>query len=90
MERIRSRGQVHRKFTGFEVHGKLPAAGSKIQVEGKDIGEITSVASLPLASGDRRVALGYIRREAAAPGKLVEAGGSEARVANFPFAEIFK
>jgi aminomethyltransferase len=90
VERIRSRGQVHRKFTGFEVHGELPAAGSKIQVEGKDIGEITSVASLPLESGDRRVALGYIRREAAAPGKLVEAGGSEARVANFPFAEIFK
>ena len=90
VERIRSRGQVHRKFTGFEVHGELPAAGSKIQVEGKDIGEITSVASLPLASGDRRVALGYIRREAAAPGKVVEAGGSEARVANFPFPEIFK
>ena len=90
VERIRSRGQVHRKFTGFEVHGELPAAGSKIQVEGKDIGEITSVASLPLASGDRRVALGYIRREAAAPGKLVDASGSEARAANLPFAEIFK
>jgi folate-binding protein YgfZ len=90
VERIRSRGQVHRKFTGFEVQGQLPASGSKIQAQGKDVGEITSAASLPLASGDRRVALGYIRREAAAPGKQVEAGGSEALVANPPFAEIFK
>jgi folate-binding protein YgfZ len=89
VERIRSRGQVHRKFAGFEVHGELPAPGSKIHADGKDVGEITSVASLPLASGDRRVALGYIRREAAMPGRLIEAGGSEARVANLPFAEIF-
>ena len=81
VERIRSRGQVRRKFTGFEIDGQLPAAGSKIQVEGKDVGEITSAASLPLAGGERRVALGYIRREAATPGKRVEAGGSAASVA---------
>ena len=90
VERIRSRGQVHRKFAGFEVQGQLPAPGSKIQGDGKDVGEITSAASLPLASGDRRVALGYIRREVAAPGKLVEAGGSQVTVANLPFAEVFK
>jgi folate-binding protein YgfZ len=90
VERIRSRGQVHRKFSGFEVQGQLPAPGSKIQADGKDVGEITSAASLPLASGDRHVALGYIRREVAAPGKLVEAGGSQASVATLPFAEIFK
>ncbi len=90
VERIRSRGQVRRKFTGFAIEGKLPAAGSKIQVEGKDVGEITSAASLPAGGSERRVALGYIRREAATPGKLVEAGGSAASVANLPFTEIFK
>ena len=90
VERIRSRGQVRRKFTGFEVQGSLPAAGSKIQADGKEIGEITSAASLPLAGGERRVALGYIRREAATPGKAVEAGGRAATVANLPFAEAFK
>ena len=90
VERIRSRGQVHRKFIGFEVQGQLPAPGSKIQADGKDVGEITSAASLPLASGDRRVALGYIRREVAVHGKQVEAGGSQASVANLPFAEVFK
>jgi folate-binding protein YgfZ len=90
VERIRSRGQVRRKFSGFEVQGALPAPGSKIQLDGKDVGEITSAASLPLPSGDRRVALGYIRREAATAGKVVDAGGSEARVANLPFVELSK
>jgi folate-binding protein YgfZ len=89
VERIRSRGQVRRKFTGFEVSGQLPASGSKVQVDTKDVGEITSAASLPLAGGEHRVALGYIRREAAKPGKEVEAGGSAAAVANLPFAGIF-
>jgi aminomethyltransferase len=90
VERIRSRGQVRRKFTGFNIDGQLPAAGSKIQVDGKDFGEITSAASLPVAGGERRVALGYIRREVAMLGKQVEAGGSAATVANLPFAEMFK
>ena len=84
VERIRSRGQVRRNFTGFNVHGALPAPGSKVQVDGKDVGEITSAASLPWADGDRRVALGYIRREVATPGKVVDAGGSEVSVANLP------
>ena len=63
VERIRSRGQVRRKFTGFEVNGPLPSPGSKVLVDGKEVGEITSAASLPLSGGERRVALGYIRRE---------------------------
>jgi folate-binding protein YgfZ len=90
VERIRSRGQVRRKFTGFEISGPLPGGGSKVQAEGKDVGEITSAASLPVADGERRVALGYIRREVATPGKQVDAGGSAATVANLPFAEMFK
>ncbi|HWZ81435.1 MAG TPA: hypothetical protein VNW47_02360 [Terriglobales bacterium] len=64
VERIRSRGAVHRQFTMFEVEGPVPEPGSKILAEGKDVGEITSSAILPLPSGDRPVALGYLRREA--------------------------
>jgi folate-binding protein YgfZ len=90
VERIRSRGQVRRKFVGFDIQGTLPAPGSKIQVEGKDVGEITTAASLPWARGDRGVGFGYIRREVATPGKVLEAGGSEAKVASLPFAEISK
>ena len=90
VERIRSRGSVHRKFTGFEVQGPLPAAGTKIQTEGRDIGEVTSVASLPVADGERSVALGYIRREVAIPGKQFQLGNTGLSVAALPFPEIFR
>ena len=90
VERIRSRGSVHRKFTGFEVQGPLPAAGTKIQADGRDIGEITSVASLPVADGERSVALGYIRREVAIPGKQFRLGNTQLSVAALPFSEIFR
>ena len=90
VERIRSRGNVHRKFTGFEVEGALPAVGTKIQADGRDIGEITSVASLPFAGGDRSVALGYIRRELTTPGKQFQVGATRLSIANLPFSEVFR
>ena len=90
VERIRSRGNVHRKFTGFEGQPQLPVPGTKIQADGKEIGEITSVASLPAASGEHMVALGYIRREFAVPGKEVVADGARLKVTDLPFAEVFK
>jgi folate-binding protein YgfZ len=65
VERIRSRGAVHREFGAFAVEGALPEPGTKIQVNGKEVGEITSSAILPLPAGDRAMALGYLRREAA-------------------------
>jgi folate-binding protein YgfZ len=90
VERIRSRGAVHRMFTGFEVQGELPALGAKIQSEGKDVAEITSTASLPVAGGERRVALGYIRREIGTPGKQLQLGSTQLTVATLPFSEIFQ
>jgi len=89
VERIRSRGAVHRKFGGFEVTGALPALGSKVQAEGKDVGEVTSAALLPLAKGDRPVALGYIRREAANAGQRLQAGDAQLSVTPVPFEGIF-
>jgi folate-binding protein YgfZ len=88
VERIRSRGAVHRTFTGF-LFEKLPAVGSKIQANAKDIGEITSAAALPLAGGIQPVALGYIRREAGSPGNEVVAGGLKATVTGLPFKVAF-
>ena len=93
VERIRSRGAVHRKFTGFRVHGTLPAPGMKIQADGKDVGEVTSAASLPTKTGQApplQVALGYIRRELAAPGKELQGGEARLTVAHLPFAEVFE
>jgi len=84
VERIRARGNVHRMFRGFHVEGELPAGGTKIQAEGKDVGEITSVAILPTGP----VALGYIRREAAA--KELTAGAASIKVAGIPFQNILE
>ncbi len=72
VERIRARGAVHRQFTSFSVEGPLPEPGTKIQVEGKEVGEVTTSALLPLPGGDRPAALGYLRREA--EGKELIAG----------------
>ena len=63
VERIRSRGNVHRTFSGFELTGALPAPGTTLTAEGKPAGELTSVAAIPLAT-PVQLALGYIRREA--------------------------
>jgi folate-binding protein YgfZ len=90
VERIRSRGNVHRRFTGFEIQGELPGLGTKIQLDGRDIGEITSVGSLPLAAGERAVALGYVRREIATPGKQFQVGNTELSIAALPFSKIFQ
>ena len=64
VERIRSRGNVHRTFSGFSLTGTLPPAGTTLEAEGKPVGELTSVAAIPLAAGPIQLALGYIRREA--------------------------
>jgi folate-binding protein YgfZ len=82
VERIRSRGAVHRQFGAFTVEGELPAPGTKIQTDGKEVGEVTTSAVLPLAEGDRKVALGYLRREAA--GKELRAGDARLRTAQVP------
>ncbi|HTD21564.1 MAG TPA: glycine cleavage T C-terminal barrel domain-containing protein [Terriglobales bacterium] len=88
VERIHSRGQVHRKFTGFRFTGAAPAPGAKIESNGKEVGEITSVVMLPLASEDRTIGLGYIRREVGVPGAEVTVNGARATVSNLPFESI--
>jgi folate-binding protein YgfZ len=65
VERIRSRGQVHRRFTAFRLTGELPATlPAPLVAGGKPAGELTSAALVPLAEGPVLVALGYVRQEA--------------------------
>jgi aminomethyltransferase len=66
VERIHSRGSVHRTFAGFQLTGPLPTTGAAITGESFDrpVGEFTSVAAIPLPAGPIQLALGYIRREA--------------------------
>jgi folate-binding protein YgfZ len=65
VERIRSRGQVHRLLTPLTLTGKLPQElPTPIESDGKPVGEITSAVLVPLPDGDQILALGYVRREA--------------------------
>jgi folate-binding protein YgfZ len=88
VERIRSRGAVHRKFTGFVADGAGQIApGNKIVAGEKEVGEITSAASLHLEGGDKTVALGYIRREVGVPGREVTIGSVKATVVQLPVTD---
>jgi folate-binding protein YgfZ len=92
VERIRSRGAVHRKFTGFLAEGGTRIApGSRIvagDVQGnKEVGEVTSAAFLRFAGGEKTLALGYIRREIGTPGREVAIGTATATVVQLPPAD---
>lgn len=86
VERIRSRGNVHRKFHGFLLEGELPEQGTKLQADGKEVGELTSINRIPTNNGDRFVALGYIRREALEHGSKITYTGGEAKPSQVPFS----
>jgi folate-binding protein YgfZ len=65
VERIRSRGQVHRQFTAFRLTGDLPSTlPAPLKAAGKPAGELTSAVLVPLPEGPTLLALGYARREA--------------------------
>jgi folate-binding protein YgfZ len=84
VERIRSRGQVHRKFTGFEFAGQ-PAALGKYEAAGRAFAEITSVAVIPGDGAEKALGLGYVREEIRAAGPEVDLNGSKARITDLPF-----
>ncbi len=83
VERIRSRGQVHRKFTGFEFADGLVPPG-KYDGEGRTLAEITTAVCVPLAEGSKNIGLGYIRREAESESSI-ELKDKKARVVSLPF-----
>jgi folate-binding protein YgfZ len=74
VERIRSRGNVHRHLRPLELTGPLPAGGAQLFLPdeaspaGKPAGHVTSAAVLPFSSpppaSPRVFALGMIREEA--------------------------
>jgi folate-binding protein YgfZ len=84
VERVNARGLVHRGFTGFILDAPADR-GTKVVVGDKEMGELTSVAQVPLASGDKWLALGYLRREAGSPGTQAKIGDANATVAGLPF-----
>lgn len=89
VERIHSRGNVHRSFTGFRFAGEAPAPETKVLAAGKEVGEITSVAALPSSNEKPRlVGLGYLRREAAASDIELRAGEARVSPSPLPFKDL--
>jgi folate-binding protein YgfZ len=85
VERIRSRGAVHRRFSGLVAEETAQIApGMKIVAGEKEVGEITSAASLPFANSEKIVALGYLRREVSVTGGEVKIGDVKATVVSLP------
>jgi folate-binding protein YgfZ len=88
VERIHSRGNVHRTFAGFQLTGPLPAPGAALTGKSFDrpVGELTSVAAIPLPAGPIQLALGYIRREALDRNLPLEYPGGTATPIALPYA----
>jgi folate-binding protein YgfZ len=88
VERIRSRGNVHRHLRLLELDGPVPPSSAKLTLDDAEVGHITSAAELPLSSSPRVFALGMIRAEAEARNaplryQAAEAAG-EARIPATP------
>lgn len=88
VERVRSRGNVHRHLRPLELAGALPPAGTELTLEGAAAGHITSAAELKLAAGARLFALGMVRAEAEARGRefqyAAEGAAGTARILDAP------
>lgn len=75
VERVRSRGSVHRLFSAFVLQAPVPESSS-IRIDDKEVGLVTSLTGL-----DGEVAaLGYIRRPYNEPGTIFTVEGVEGRV----------
>ncbi|HZY63448.1 MAG TPA: folate-binding protein [Edaphobacter sp.] len=90
VERIRSRGNVHRTFTGFRLEGSLPAAATVLEADGKQIGELTTIEVVPFstAGAPLQLALGYARREALERGAPLQYTGGIAHPISLPFTAV--
>lgn len=76
VERVRSRGQVHRLLMPVTIDGRQPPApGTKLTVDGKDAAEIASAVYSPAL--EWVVALAYVRTEAAQTKPTMTVAGSE-------------
>jgi len=87
VERIRSRGAVHRTLVGLEIEGEAPLAGGKIQSQGKDVGEVTTVAPAPIKG--RRIALGFMRKEFLGADQALAVAGRTVKPRPLPFTDLF-
>ena len=76
VERVRSRGQVNRRRVELQFIGDaVPEAGAVLTVDGKEMGIVTRAARA--WDPPRVIGMGYVRKEANAPGTSLQwAGGT--------------
>jgi folate-binding protein YgfZ len=89
VERIRSRGNVHRHLRHLELDGPVPEPGTELkQSDGAQAGHVTSAAELPLEKGRRIFALAMVKAEAEAKEEVLHystaAGEGTARIQASP------
>jgi aminomethyltransferase len=79
VERVRSRGLVHRLLVGLNINTQnIPAPGTPVAASGTEVGKLTSVALSPALG--ICVAMAYVRREHADPGTKLLVNGLVAEV----------
>jgi folate-binding protein YgfZ len=81
VERVRSRGQVNRQRVSLVFSGEdVPEATMPLTVDGKEVGFVTRAAKAWDSVPPRVLGMGYVRREAAAPGSVLQWAGKTAAV----------
>jgi folate-binding protein YgfZ len=80
--RLHYRGHANRGVRGVRLAGATPAPGTRVMVDGADVGRITSVADSPRFGP---IGLAVLRREVA-DGAAGEAGGAALTVVGLPFS----
>ena len=84
VERIRSRGHVHRQFRGFQFAGEAPPL-ENTEADRRSAVELTSMACVLTKSGAANIALGYVRQEVLGDRDAIEVHGVTAQVVELPF-----
>lgn len=81
----RGHGRVAQKLVGLlmEPWQAVPAPGTTLQADGKDVGVVTSSAESPALG--RPIALAYLKRDFIAPGTQVQLQAGMATVVALPF-----
>lgn len=92
VERVRSRGQVNRRRVELLFSGDaVPEPGAVLTMDGKEMGYVTRSAKIPALArgvGTQVIGMGYVRKEATAPGTTLQWAEGTATAAQFP--EAFK
>ena len=87
VERVRSRGQVHRLLTPVHIRAtEAPVPGTKLSDAGKDVAEITSAAYSPALG--LVMALAYVRAEALHSRPEMKVGSDPLSIAFIPAASV--